>query len=393
MAPRQRIDVKTDAAAAARELSPLIRRLRGETEAARRIAQPIVDRLVETRLCRMALVAELGGLELPVPEALEVYEELASAEASVGWIAWNNSLPCLFARFLESSARAQVFADPAWLYANSTRPTGRAVVEGGGYRVDGRWALVSGCELAEWILLMCVVEEGGQPRLTDSGEPELRLVFVRRSECRILDTWHVGGLRGTGSHDVVVSGQHVPQRWTLMPFDPSRLDRPLGRIPIVSTLAAGYAAQALGIARACVETLVELARTKVTPDPGPAPRDRPELQAAIAAESAALEAARGHLHSCTRRLWDAVSAGAPPTIEGLTAVWTAAHHAVAAARGAVDGMYAAGGTSSLYADCPLERAHRDMHALLRHMIGQRFWLEDAGRVMLGIPPSNPLYAL
>jgi hypothetical protein len=69
------------------------------------------------------------------------------------------------------------------------------------------------------------------------------------------------------------------------------------------------------------------------------------------------------------------------------------HHAVAAARQAVDSMYAAGGTSSLYSSCPLERAHRDLHAMLRHVIGQRFWIEDAGRVMLGMDPQHPLYAL
>jgi hypothetical protein len=34
-----------------------------------------------------------------------------------------------------------------------------------------------------------------------------------------------------------------------------------------------------------------------------------------------------------------------------------------------------------------------MHALLRHVIGQKSWLEDAGRVKLGMPPTSPLYAL
>jgi alkylation response protein AidB-like acyl-CoA dehydrogenase len=117
------------------------------------------------------------------------------------------------------------------------------------------------------------------------------------------------------------------------------------------------------------------------------------VQASIAGESAALEAAREHLRSCTSRLWNDVCSGAAPTIEGITAVWTAAQHATDAARKAVDSMYAAGGTSSLYIDCALERAHRDMHALLRHVIGQKSWLEDAGRVKLGMPPTSPLYAL
>jgi len=77
---RAQAGVKVDALAAARELSPIIARLRNETEANRRLAEPIVERLVETRLCRMAVAKSLQGLELPVAESCEVYEVLAAAE-------------------------------------------------------------------------------------------------------------------------------------------------------------------------------------------------------------------------------------------------------------------------------------------------------------------------
>lgn len=385
--------MRIDAIAAAREVGPLIRELRHETEADRRIAQPIVACLRETRLCRMAIAEELAGLELPVVEVLEVYEVLAAAEASVAWVVWNNALPCLLSRFLARSVRAELFADPTWLYASSTRPTGRAAREGDGYRVDGRWALVSGCELAEWIALMCVVEEDGRPRLTAPGVPEMRLVFVRRGDYRISDTWHVSGLRGTGSHDVVVQGRRVSHERTLSPSDPSSLEGPLGRLPIISTMAAGYAAQALGIARSAVDTLVALTGTKVPADPGPGLRERPAVLSAIARHGAALEAARAHLWSCAGSVWDTASGGDAVAVDGITAVWSAALHAVDVARAAVDAMHAAAGTSALYTDCPLERAQRDMHAMSRHIVAQEMWREDAGRVKLGISPMHPLYAL
>ena len=86
--------MKTPALAAARDLSPLIASLRENTEASRNLAGPIVDRLRDARLCRLAVAEELGGLETPIDAALDVYETLAYADASVGWIAWNNSLPC-----------------------------------------------------------------------------------------------------------------------------------------------------------------------------------------------------------------------------------------------------------------------------------------------------------
>jgi alkylation response protein AidB-like acyl-CoA dehydrogenase len=384
--------VKGEAVSAAQEMLPLIKRLRDDTESSRCTPAPIVERLIETRLFRMAVARELQGLELSTVEALAVYEALAGAEASVAWIVWNNSLPCFFGRFLESAARRELFADPKWLYASSTRPTGRAAIDGDGYRINGRWSLVSGCELAEWIAFVCLVEENGELRMVAPGEPEMRFVYVRRSDCEILDTWHSGGLRGTGSHDVVVKDKRVPRRWTASPGDASTLDAPIGRIPIICTMAAGFGAQALGIAQAATDTLVELTKTRTSPDPGPAPVDRPAVQAAIARQTAALGAARLYLRSCVAKLWDAVSSGAPPALEDITAVWAAAHHAVDQSRNTVEAMYAAGGVSSLYTSCPLERAHRDMHAMSRHIVAQAFWLENAGRVKLGMRPTHPLYA-
>ena len=225
------------------------------------------------------------------------------------------------------------------------------------------------------------------------GLPETRLVFVRRGDFEILDTWHVGGLRGTGSHDVVVKDRRVPHRWTVAPGDAVTLDGPLGRIPIVATMAAGYGAQTLGIARAAIDAFVALASTKVTVDPGPGLRDRPSVLAAVARQSAALAAARAYLHACAVRLWEASGSGAGATLDDISAVWGSAHHAADASRATVEAMYAAAGTSSLYTSCPLERAHRDIHAMSRHVVAQTIWLEDAGRARLGIAPTHPLYTV
>jgi alkylation response protein AidB-like acyl-CoA dehydrogenase len=370
----------------------LVARLRDETEANRNIAPPIVERLRDDRLCRLAVTQALAGLEVPIPAALDVYETLAYADASVGWIAWNNSLPCLLARFLSPAARGEVFADARWLYACSTRPTGRATLAPDGYRVSGRWGIVSGCELAEWVLLLCIVEENGEPRMLASKMPEMRFVFLRRGNYEILDTWHVGGLRGTGSHDVVADNVHVPRALTLFVAEPSTLDGPLGRVPIICSMAATYGAQALGVAQSAVDALVELTSTKVPPE-GPALTERPAVLADIARQSAALEAARAYLHACTERLWRTAAAGGPPAIEEITALWGASLHAADTAETAVDTMYAAGGINSLYTACPIERAHRDMHAMRRHIVGQALWLEDAGRVRLGAAPKHPLYAI
>jgi len=379
-----------DALAAARELLPLIRGSRDETESQRRIAAPVVAALRAARLFRIALPPEQGGLALPPLEALSVYESLAGAEASVSWVVWNNALPGFFGRFLQPAARAEIFGNADGIYAGSTRPSGRAAIDGDHYRVNGRWSLVSGCELAEWLALRCVIEENGQPRMLQPNVPEVRMTWVKRADVRIIDTWHTGGLRGTGSHDVVVEDLRVPRRHTLSPLDGSSLAGTLGRVPIVCNMAAGYAAQLLGMGAAAVDALVDLTRDKPVVDPGPAIGERPAVLAAVAEHRVRLTAAREHLHGCVARLWRAADAQQAGPAD-IAAVVGAAHHAMAQGRGAVLAMHALAGASALYTSSPLERAHRDLHAMAAHIIAQPNFVEDTGRVQLGLKPLNPLY--
>jgi hypothetical protein len=54
-------------------------------------------------------------------------------------------------------------------------------------------------------------------------------------------------------------------------------------------------------------------------------------------------------------------------------------------------LWWAAGTSALYVDCPIERAHRDIHTVTQHVILAQMWLQEAGRVRLGLKPSNPFF--
>jgi alkylation response protein AidB-like acyl-CoA dehydrogenase len=383
-----------DPVAAARGLRELILSNRQTTEAERKLAAPVVAALIETQLCRVALPRIAGGLETPPVQALEIFEELAAAEASVAWVAWNNSLVCWFARHLEPAVRERIFGDPDALFANSTRPSGRAVAENGGYRVSGRWSLVSGCMHARWIPVLCLVEKDGQIEMLESGTPHLRMVFVPKDKYQILDTWHTGGLRGTGSHDVVLDDELVPAELSFVPFaGPSYVESNFCRTPIVVVMASGCASICLGIARSAVEELIALGRTRLSPEPEPDLRDRPATQSMVARASTLLSALRTHLHSSLGNLLSGLERDGGVTPEALAEAWGAAIMTALECRSMLSEIYATAGTASLYTDNPIERAHRDIHAVLQHVVVQPFWLEQAGRVKLGLAPTNPLFAV
>jgi alkylation response protein AidB-like acyl-CoA dehydrogenase len=373
----------------AEDLIPLISKLRHTTENNRCIAEPIVQALRQSDLCRMLL--DTGTPSQYTPEEwLRVLETLAGAEASVSWLVWNNTLPCFWARFLDDAGRARVFGDSSRLFAGSTRPTGRAVITQGGFRLSGRWSLVSGCELADYVHLMSLVHEDGVPRMLALGQPDLRVLLVPKGRYAILDTWHVGGLRGSGSHDVVVDDVFVPIEDSVAPAPPVANNSPLAQLPIIPMMIAGIGAQFLGMARSALAVTIDILRNKVSVDPGMSIRERPSVLADIASYRAACAAAESHLHATMVTTWDKVKRQLP-TVEDRAVLYSAGLYAANVARAGVVAMHAAAGTTALYVDCPLERSIRDLQTMERHIAAQPVWLEDAGRVLVGLEPINPLF--
>ena len=375
----------------AESLIPMIRELRHTTENDRRIAEPIVRAIRKSDLCRMLLDTGVPPRYIP-EEWLRVLETLACVEASVSWLVWNNTLPCFWARFLDDAGRARIFGDPSRLFAGSTRPTGQAVTTKGGFRLSGRWSLVSGCELADYLHLISLVHEDGAPRMLARGQPDLRVLFIPKGRYAILDTWHVGGLRGSGSHDVVVDDVLVPIEDTFAPAPPVASSSPLAQLPIIPMMVAGIGAQFLGMARAATAVTLEILRNKVSVDPGASIRERPSVLADIASYSAAVTAAASHLHASMETMWDKVRHQLP-TAEDRGALYSAGLYAASVGRACVVTMHAAAGTTALYVDCPLERSIRDVQAMDRHIAAQPVWVEDAGRVLLGHEPVNPLFMI
>src|SRR5438874_1523583 len=130
----------------ARGFGPRILAQREEIEAARRLPAELARDLAHAGFFRIFLPAAYGGLDLTPMVGIAVFEELARADAAVAWCVWNGNTHWTAAQLSPEAART-IHADPAIVTANSTRASGEAHVVDGGYRVSGRWSLVSGCEL------------------------------------------------------------------------------------------------------------------------------------------------------------------------------------------------------------------------------------------------------
>jgi len=367
---------------------------REETELGRRVPRALGEELAVRGFGRLMVPRSAPGHELDPATYMTVLEELAAAEASVALVVWNNCLPALVSRHLDDAVRADMFADPKGMYANSTRPVGRALKTSSGFSVSGRWSLVTGCQLAGWFALMCMVwDPVADGAVKIDGRPKMIMAMIPDAQVDIVDTWRAVGVRGSGSHDIVVNRVEVPAARVVDFATPNQLaDLPIGRVPWMSLLAAGHGAISLGIARSASEAFVELIAGKVTVDTGASAADHPALQVEFLDANERVEAARCRLRESVDRVWNHVLDHRMPPLEAIADVYGGARHAAAATKALTEVTLRWGGTSALYTDCAIERAWRDVHAIDQHVIVSPLTAEQAGRVRLGLAPNLPSFA-
>lgn len=359
---------------------------RDEADALRRLPGPLLDALRAAGAFRLSTPREYGGAELGLAGSVAVLEALARIDGPVAWNVWNGNMGFAAALLPETGA-ARIWGAPSGpaadpVVVNSARPTGRARAVAGGYLLSGRWDLVSGIDSADWVALFGLLDA--------PGGPEVWVFFLPRADVTVLDTWHVTGMRGTGSNSVVADGAVVPADLAVSPFAPARLDAPLYRIPAFTIASTGCAAVVLGIAGAAVDAVLHLAGGKPT-DNGATLAHRAHAQAGVAAADAALRAANLLLAAAAGDVDGAAAAGEPVTPALRGALRAAMCHAAVTARDVLTGMYVLGSSSSLFVGGRLERVFRDGMVATQHGLLQATMFEPAGRTLLGLDEGVPIY--
>src|SRR5713101_3692575 len=379
----------------ARRIAPVIREHNQEAERERRLSPPVLAALHEAGLLRMCTPRSLGGLEAdPLTRAL-VIEEISGHDTAAGWTLANPLDWAYLCARLPDEGALEIYGRGAnvVIAAQFGRPMQAASVHGG-YRITGRAPFVSNCHDANWIATTAAVMAGDQS--PSVGEPEAVMAYLPPESCEIIDTWHVSGMRGTGSNDIAVTDVFVPRARTfpIVPeFTPgSRYHGPLYRFPLIGIVASNLPPLVLAVARRAIDEVTELAQAKVPVTRSTALRERASAQAKLAQAEAILRAGRVLLYDTLRETWEATLASEAISLRQKADVLLAMTHAVSSAVKAVDLMYSVAGTSGIYTRSPLERCFRDVQVLRHHAFGAETRYETVGQVYLGLPPDFALLA-
>jgi len=373
---------------AARRLAPEFAARAQEFEDLRRIPADVSSQMAVAGFYRMFIPEALGGLECPPAEAVEVLETLATGDASCGWVAFIGATSGTALVGIPEAAARMIFAGPESLVTGVFAPSGRAELCDGGFQVSGRWQWGSGSENANWILGGCQLHQSGETLRSSQGVPQSHMLLFPKDAVQLLDTWHVSGLRGTGSTDFEVQDLFVPAEHAVGYLVRENPERPLYQFPQFTLLALGIAAVTWGCARGAIDDLVTLAADKVRAGSSNALINRPHTQMEVAKAEARLRSARAFYYDALAAAWDLALRGEPVPVTQRRNLRLATTHAVGASAEVVDAMYTLAGGSSVYQASHLQRRFRDVHVATQHIMVASSTLETLGRLYLGLETNT-----
>ncbi len=329
---------------------------------------------------RMLQPKEFGGAEAHPAVFFDTVMEIASHSASAGWVTGVAGVHAWELAQADRRLQDEVWGHDAdtWV-ASPYAPFGRAKPVDGGYVFSGRWPFSSGTDCCDWVVLggMVTDEDGEVPK-----PPMVRHFFLPRSDYEIdHGSWDVVGLKGTGSKDVIVHNAFVPEyrvidQEAIYGGATARAERPgnpLYAVPFGSMFPAAITAATIGIAEGALAAFVAYTeKRKAPPDTQSAGTANlglsPHHLAVFGEASADVQASRLHTLTDVNRLHEVLESGDTITTDMRIEVRRNQVRAARRAVAAVDLLFDTAGGSALKNDQPLQRAWRDAHAALAHVL-------------------------
>ncbi len=374
----------------AEALLPALGERAARTEELRRLPDETLRDFHDAELFRIHQPRRVGGAELEFSAVVTFGALLARACASTSWVWVNYAAHHMMLGMFPREAQDEIWnaSRDALIASSFVFPAAKAKKVKDGYVISGRWPFSSGVAPSEWNML------AGLAFLDENAPPEQRIFLLHKSQYKVIDNWHAGGLRGTGSMDVEAQEQFVPEHRTLAvadtkggPTPGSAVNPgPLFQMPVFALFPYMLSGVPLGIAEGLIEgfgprtgkmTAARIAEIQST-------------QIRLAEATAYARASRlVQLGNC-REAEEMIAGGKPPDVKTKARYRLEGAYAVHWAVHAVDVMFGLAGASGLYESGATPRAFRDAHAVKQHF---SFNTDIAGttygRVALGLPGDNP----
>jgi acyl-CoA dehydrogenase len=243
------------------------------------------------------------------------------------------------------------------------KSAGSATKVDGGYRINARKIFASGSPMGDLLVTSAVHDDPA------AGPTVLHFAVPFKAEgVKILDTWRVMGMRGTGSNDVELKDVFVPDA-AISGRRPQGKWHPLFHTISMIAFPIIYSAY-MGVADGARAKALEVARKK--PDDASLAYLAGEMESAHATADIAL--------ADMVRIAETEKPGPQTTARSMIRRQLVGQNAIRTVERALE---LAGG-AAFYRDLGLERAFRDVQAARFHPLQEKPQLRYTGRLALGL---------
>jgi 3-hydroxy-9,10-secoandrosta-1,3,5(10)-triene-9,17-dione monooxygenase len=270
----------------ARAMIPTLKERAKRCVAERDVPQETIREFQEAGFFRILQPKRYGGYEMHPNVFFEVQKLIAQGCMSTGWMFGVVGCHPFEMALFHKEAQDEVWGeDTSTLVSSSYQPVGKVTHVEGGFRLSGRWGFSTGSVHCQWVLLGAFV-----PPREEGGAMEMRTFLLPRNDYTIdRDAWHVFGLQGTGSHDIIVDDVFVPDYRTHRSIDGFHCTNPgqevntapLYALPWAQVFVRSVSSAAFGGARAALNAAIDIMKSRVSTNTGKASKADPILHGAI----------------------------------------------------------------------------------------------------------------
>jgi 3-hydroxy-9,10-secoandrosta-1,3,5(10)-triene-9,17-dione monooxygenase len=215
---------------------------------------------------------------------------------------------------------------------------------------------------------------GFVPPEAEGKPPEMRTFLLPRSDYRIDDNWHVAGLKGTGSKDIVVENAFVPEHRTHKLIDGFKRQSPgnavnpspLYRLPFGQIFVRSVSTSAIGAAQGALDAFLDIAAKRVAASDGAKVSEDPTTQTVCARAASLVDETRTVLRRNFEEMMSLVRDGKDIAIDRRVRFRHDSAMAVVKSVEAVDLLFTASGGRAIFLGSPLLRYFLDVHAARAH---------------------------
>lgn len=375
---------------AARNLGPVLESRKETCSNDRRIPDETIADFHEAGFFKILQSADYGGYEMDPQVFYAVLLEIAKTCMSSAWVLAVIGVHNWQLNLFDEPAAEEVWGEnSSVLISSSYAPVGKVTPADGGFKLSGRWSFSSGCEHCDWIFLGAVVPTEESPW----NMLNYRTFLLPKADYNIVDNWDVIGLKGTGSHDIVVDDVFVPEHRTHNMLSDQGGKKfmhkpPLYRLPFMQVFARAVSTPTLGAIEGALETYTEVAKSRLS---GPIMmKDDPNARRLAAKVDVAQASMKDTLFSSFDALMDCARAGKVASLNDRARFRYSTSLVADECVALSSAMLKASGSSGIRTHSPLLKQHLDILASQAHVanISEPFAV-NLGGLLFGEASADP----